>query len=963
MALPCIYTYKGEEYSPAEFRAKLATELYDEVAKPIVGGEVSTTKVAHAETAKTRAELGMAEREKRGAITKEMREEGAEKWMKQGGNIERLLSEIENKSIEESVAEKTALNKYLGGLKEQAKTATGTDLNKIISEQKRVINALDKAGSEAGSLLQLRKDVIENDDSLLSFLTKEMASTGTDVLTEKQMSDIKSKYAEYEDLILKEKEKNEILQKKLDEKRSETKTRTPSLTAEQAARKAQLKSELMGRLNDVTSMAALLADKKFYEYSGLLFKEAAGDFSHFAKEVGESFSKIAKEDIPALWDKLKSENNVATDLENEKTAARLIKKLEDLQDDKYKVTEKRKIEYNQEVKAIKEEINKLLKEKKIVSSTIDALNKVFTEGTSSIEKSRLEAVATRNKTALKELERRIAEKDFEPKKRKSILDDVELKKKFPKEYNEALDAWIAKNEKKHEFDIRFLENQRANASLKEKAFNIGSSIISTAKSIQAGIDLSAIMVQNSRAIMANPIVGIKGIIHQFGDLASQKRFERGLAELHNSDAWDLIKKSGLEILDPKSLLEQEKEDYWSDNLFKKKFKIKGQETHLGKYTTDAFERAYTSMGNYMRVNLFLREAELLQSQGKTIETHEKLYKDIAKDINNSTGRGHLPPSVAIANKLINPFIWSSRLMASALNTLALSDIANAARGKKGYYGKMEPQARKFAISQTAKMAGTGLAIMAAYQMFGYKTNLDPRSPKFGTIEDDDGFSYNVFGQLSPYVRLAAELATGEILKDASGKEKVVELGGRGTTKTKESEIIKFVRGRTTPFAGTVWSAITGKNYDKSDFSAIESAKDMITPMSVKPLYESIKNDEPLTHTLKRALGITGLKVTNAKDFEKSKQEVGEENIKYQQEKEQKLKDKQSLDARIEKHEKEKEVADDNLRKLKKDAEKGLTEAKEKLPAAEMKLLRLTNIVEAEKANKAEENKKKPLRIP
>lgn len=85
---------------------------------------------------------------------------------------------------------------------------------------------------------------------------------------------------------------------------AEKATRKPSLSAEKAKRKSELKKELMGRFNDVTSMATLLVDKKFYEYSGLLFEEAAGDFKHFAKDISTSFSKVLKEDIPELWRKL-----------------------------------------------------------------------------------------------------------------------------------------------------------------------------------------------------------------------------------------------------------------------------------------------------------------------------------------------------------------------------------------------------------------------------------------------------------------------------------------------------------------------------------------------------------------------------------------------------------------------------------------------------------------------------------
>jgi hypothetical protein len=105
-----------------------------------------------------------------------------------------------------------------------------------------------------------------------------------------------------------EKLKKEFDNKVAEEVELQIKKRKFELTEEEKSEKAKLKSKLMNRFNDVTSMATLLADKDFYRYSKLLFKEAADNFDVFAKEISESFKKIAKEDIPLLWDKLKSDS-------------------------------------------------------------------------------------------------------------------------------------------------------------------------------------------------------------------------------------------------------------------------------------------------------------------------------------------------------------------------------------------------------------------------------------------------------------------------------------------------------------------------------------------------------------------------------------------------------------------------------------------------------------------------------
>lgn len=74
-----------------------------------------------------------------------------------------------------------------------------------------------------------------------------------------------------------------------------------SLTDAEQAEKLELRKKFLNRLNDITNIPTLLADKEFRRYAGLVFKEAAGDFKAFSKELIEYVGEKIKEHLPGLF--------------------------------------------------------------------------------------------------------------------------------------------------------------------------------------------------------------------------------------------------------------------------------------------------------------------------------------------------------------------------------------------------------------------------------------------------------------------------------------------------------------------------------------------------------------------------------------------------------------------------------------------------------------------------------------
>jgi hypothetical protein len=367
MAIPCIYTYKGKDYSYSEFRAKIAREGIASFGIDISGGgaktpgagapkpsgaaKPQTPKVVGVTNAATKVmleNLGMD------PVAKSMRKSNPELW---DSVVEEIQSGVDprdevsklvyssdpliNKRVQAMVlADRiNVLNEHDKIQKELEQAIDSNDLPKqnslrLREEQNRIDimnNAIadEKIGGQWGAFGSFRQQLATREFDLISIERRAKNASGKVELTEAEHNkfvELAGKHAElqeqYKALVEKNKadraefeakqaeSREQSAQETIDkykqqiEEKSEPKERKPSLSAEKKKRKDELKNKLFNRFNDVTSAAALILDKEFYEYSSLLFEEAAGDFAYFAKDIASSFKKIAKEDIPEVWKKL-----------------------------------------------------------------------------------------------------------------------------------------------------------------------------------------------------------------------------------------------------------------------------------------------------------------------------------------------------------------------------------------------------------------------------------------------------------------------------------------------------------------------------------------------------------------------------------------------------------------------------------------------------------------------------------
>jgi len=603
-------------------------------------------------------------------------------------------------------------------------------------------------------------------------------------------------------------------------------------------------------------------------------------------------------------------------VENLKKEQKLLNEIEDVKAGKPK-TEKEEIKKNQRIADLSKQLVQAKKEagyydesrikqsEKAVSKNIEELKRRINEKDYEVEKAerinspKLEELREEQKALRKQLEaqkksegfygekrlkssinnindqiaefeRRIKEGDYSEKPKKTnILDDRELRKKNPKLFNKYLDAIDKRDALKFEYNLKMakeeIESKKGFQRTVAKAGKFTKEGFNTVKALKAGIDNSVIFIQNGIAVL-NPMnikATAKGLQAQADVIFSEANFRRRLVEIHENKAlMDLITRSKLDIIDPKGFRESiTNEQFGGQNwLDKIKVNIKGKE-YKASALTSPFERIFAAFSNEFRIQIFLRGAEKLMAQGKTLDNNIEDFKSLASYANNITGRGKIHESLTRAEPVISSLIWAPSLMSSSLNLMGLGDIVNLGK-EKGYYRNMTPEVRKYALKETAAGLAMGVLVMAAMALDKDKeVDYDPESVTFGQVKDTkNGWSYNVFGRFTPIVRYLAMMTM-------EGKK----INGKPVKFDAKAETYKFIRGKMAPVVGVGTDLLFSKNFQNKNYSLDDKgqiASDLFEPLFVNELRQQMKIDGTEAILTRGIPAFMGIKVVNEKMYDK-----------------------------------------------------------------------------------------------
>ncbi len=797
-------------------------------------------------------------------------ENTANDWKEKGEyekNITGLIEKAEN-GEPLSDEQRLLLQQHLSNVREktaQVKAEHGINSKEYddqLKELSRLKEAGQKARSAAGAALRIPNISSIPDNSLEGWMAEKMESTGTDKLTDAQKAEVEKQHSDYEEKL---KKSDELLSKAKEEianLKAEAELRSANKKAARKKDQASLKVErdeiaksikekwknagketmavsvpyaqqLIAIAPDVAKLTRNLIDTGTSKLADII-----DNIHETLKDVDPNITKADVRDLIAgeYNEKKPTKSALEQQLRDVRDEAKLIKKLGDLQNG-VKGTPKSQEKRNQEITSLKKQI----KDFKADNPDLEA---------------QLKTIKSRNETAEKKLLEDIKNKKFDNTPRIPFDENAALKKANPKLYKEAMDAIVAKNEARDKFELAKRNDELSKRSKLKKALDFGSKLISTSKAVKAGIDDSVTFVQLGMAVLANPKSALKAKIEAIKDI-NNNRFKRQLAALHQSPYWNTIQSSGLDITEPKSLTKENVEELYSGNLLDQP--IKG--VNLWTYTGGIFERIFTSMGNNLRLNMFMKRMEYLQNQGMTFDSHPKEYKDAARVINEMTGRGKVNPHLQAAMPAISPIIWAPRMLSSTLNTLGLNDIAYGITGKKGYYRSLTREQQKYAGAQMAKGLGMGIAVMTALGVAGWSVDTDPESSTFGNVKHGTT-SYNVFGRYAGLAKALVQVVMGK-KKTSYGETDLDAKGGRGQV------VGKFLRGKMTPFSGEAYDYIFNSqqnSFTKQPINLQSIPNDLITPISVNDLKNGLQQDGSIALLTRFLPAVEGIQVMDDRDF-------------------------------------------------------------------------------------------------
>ena len=875
----CIYIIDGIEYNEAQLKEYLAKNL-ESFSEELAGEKSESAGINKAANQIRRDMLGMESYDP-DVVTNIEANKKAEEWLKAGGDVNKLLSDIESKKPVTSFDQEVV--KILN-LELDAKIAENPT-DELLAKQRRLVQINDLIGTDAARLLQARKGMPEPMSTISDYYIDKMDKNGVDVLTETQKQEAK---ADFEKISKLEKEVAD-LRAKVDEAAAKELTNreveeikktirlgeAPKKKVDYAAERSKVIDDIRKKLrsNKLTAVPIPYIDK-FIEISPDVAKLAR----LYVAEAIEKFEEVKLEDIV---DKVHS--FLGSDL------AGLTKKdVQDMIAGKYSKPRETKSEIEKNLADLKKEVKilneiedvkagkpKTEREEIIKNQRIADLNKQLVKareeaGYYDEGKKKLEGSIKNIESQIAEFERRIKEGDYSAKpKRLNILDDTELRKKNPELFNKLLDARDKLDNLKFEYTQKLAKEEIAAMKGFQKAFaqtgKFTKEGFNTVKALKAGVDNSAIFIQNGVAVM-NPMnikATAKGLGAQVDVVFSEKNFRRRLVAIHeNKPLMDMVRRSGLDIIDPKGFRESiTNEQFGGQNwLDKIKFKIKGKE-YKASGLTSPFERIFAAFSNEFRLQIFLRGAQKLIAKGKTLDNNIEDFKSLASYANNITGRGKIHNEIKRAEPIISSLIWAPGLMSSSMNIMGLGDVANLGK-TKGYYRAMTPEVRAYAVKETAAGIAMGVLVMAAMALDEDKeVDYNPESVTFGQVRDTkNGWSYNVFGRFTPYIRYLAMMTM---------RGKMID--GKPVKFDAKKETYKFFRGKAAPFVGVATDLafsenFQGKKYNLDDKGQI--ASDLFEPLFIKELREQMKIDGTDAILTRAIPSFVGIKVVNEKMYDK-----------------------------------------------------------------------------------------------
>jgi hypothetical protein len=376
------------------------------------------------------------------------------------------------------------------------------------------------------------------------------------------------------------------------------------------------------------------------------------------------------------------------------------------------------------------------------------------------------------------------------------------------------------------FGREFVDEAAKKVSMWEKFKEASLEIANVPRAIMSSFDLSAPFRQGV-FMVGRPRQFFPAFKDMFRSFGSEKAYAALEESIRRRPTFELMQNSGLTITDLEAI--GTREERFASNLAEK-IPVIGRGVR-------ASGRAYTAFLTKLRADVFDDLVTKAKTLGRDASEDSKLAEDLASFINAATGRGDVADIPAVGKLLkpaqdaMNAFFFSPKLIASRVSLM-----------NPAYYMRLDPLVRKEAVKSLLSFVGTGVSLASLAKMAGADVELDARSSDFGKIRIGDT-RVDVWGGFQQYVRMAAQLITGEYKSATSGR--TYELGDGYKARSRYDILLRQIESKEAPIPSFVTTVLRQQDYRGKEVSIPAEVGKRFVPMIAQDIVEVWKSDPRL----------------------------------------------------------------------------------------------------------------------
>lgn len=345
------------------------------------------------------------------------------------------------------------------------------------------------------------------------------------------------------------------------------------------------------------------------------------------------------------------------------------------------------------------------------------------------------------------------------------------------------------------------------------------------KTMKGTLDISAPFRQGIQHV-GHPYFW-KNIPKMMENLVSEKAYGDRMDKIEKRLSYGQMRKAGLQFTNLTGDSAEREESMMS--VLPEKIPVYGR-------LVRGSNRAFTGFINETRADAFDSLVNTFKAAKRPLD--DNTYRRIADYVNTSTGRGSLDlgklGNLEKHAKLLNAVFFSPRLASGRIRSLGY--VLNPVN-----YIKMSDPVRRRALYDMAAMGAFGLTILTLAKMGGAEVEEDPRSADFGKMQVGNT-RMEVFGGFSNYVRLGAQVLTGEVKSSTTNKVKSM-WSGKPFDPTLFGQLSNFAQGKEAPLLSFFTKITQPTDFEGERVSIPAEVGKLFVPMIAEDVWK-ISKDNP-----------------------------------------------------------------------------------------------------------------------